>query len=243
MTYGHRRGRPGPYDRGTYPLAVSKAQAAAGTVLHAGRMRLMGWSLVSAAVDTLQNQGAVVAPAAGATIVTIINPSANDLLVTWTVGLIGPAAAADEDNFQLVNGVTAILTSDNLPAAGEYSQPGVVITVPAGGAVSVKAIGAGTAGVTYTAQLTLGVLAGGAIGQLLDAAQVVGVTSTGEDQLDTQWFGDEGVYVGTSIAVLATTGALSGVVYVCDEPAGLEEDEPSQPSSSPSQRSSQPARP
>lgn len=231
MTYGHRRRRPGPYDRGTYPITVSQAQAAAGTVLHSARMRLMGWSLASTGSDSLSNYNTAVAPAAGAHIAQLLAVPPGDYIAAWSCELTGPAAAADEDNFSLTGGSLAGLHSLNQPAAGIYEQLPVVITLAAAGTVKVIAVGAGTVGVTYAAQLTLTPLAAGAIGQLLDAGQLLGITSTGADQLDTEWFGDEGVYVGTSIAVLATSGNLSGVVYVCDEPADHEEDEPSQRSS------------
>ena len=232
MTYMHHRRPPGPDDRGTFPITVTKAQAAAGTILDRGRMRLMGWSFTSVGVDTIENEGSVASPGAGATIVSITNPTAADLQVTWLVSLAGTPSVTDLNNFRLMNGATPVLTSDNRGNSGDYPQPGVVITVPAGGTVSVIAIVAGTAGSTYTAVISAAVLAGGAIGQVLDAAQVIGATSTGADQLDTQWLGDEGVYVGTSVAVLVTTGALTGCIYVRKEPPEHEEDEPSPASSS-----------
>lgn len=230
MTSYRRHRRPGPYDRGTYAITITQAQAAAGSVLHVGRQRLMGWSIASVASDSSENQGAVVAPGVGALIVNIAGLPAGDYSVQWTVGLAGAAAAADQDNFNLRNGPTNILASNNPGAAGDYPQPTVVLTLAAGNSISIHAIGAGTAGVTYTGQLIVTPLAGGAIGNFLDGAQVVGVTSTGADQLDTEWFGDDGVYVGTSIALQVTVGAASGCIYVCDDPAEPQEDEPSQPS-------------
>lgn len=231
MTHGHHWRRSGPYDRGTYPVTVSQAQAAAGTVLHTGKMRLKGWSLVSSGIGTLRHEGEVTSPAAGATITQITGVPPGDYLASWVVELAGTLAAADQDNFNLVNGGSTVLQSVNEPVAGDYEQLQVVITVPGTGTIKVTANNLATVGAEYSAQLTLEPLAQGAIGNVLDAAQLVGVVSTGADQLDTEWFGDEGVYVGTSIAVQVTSGNLSGVLYVRDDPVGGEEDEPSQPSS------------
>ena len=205
-----------PGSRGVYPVTVTQAQAAAGSIIVSGAKRLYGWSIISGAAATSENAGQVTAPGAGATIVQVTGLPAGDYAVTWTVELIGPAAAADQNNFQLLNGVTVILASDNQPAAGNYPQPGVVITVPASGTVSIQAIGAGTAAVIYRAQLVLSLLAGGAIGNVLDGGQVAGTISTGQDGVDVQWMGDSGIYIGTSVAVLATVGKLSGCIYVAD---------------------------
>jgi hypothetical protein len=208
-----RHRRPG---RGSYAVSVSQAQSVAGTILANGPKRLMGWSLVSGAAVTAEAQGRVVAPAAGATIASIAGLVAGDYLVTWSVELDGAAAAAELNNFQLFNGAAAVLQSDNPAAAGTYPQPGVVVTAPAAGSILVKAVGAGTAAIGYSAQITAALLAGGAIGNILDGGQVVGVASTGQDQTDVQWMGETGVYIGTSVAVQATAGKLSGCLYVRD---------------------------
>lgn len=225
MSYGHTGYGKGLGHCGAYALTVTQAQATAGTVLANGPKRLLGWSMVSGAAATAEGEGRVVAPAAGATIATIGPLVAGDYLVTWSVQLDGAAAAADENNFQLMNGAAAVLKSDNLGAAGEYPQTGVVVTVAAAGTLSVQAVGIGTAAVGYSAQLTAALLAGGAIGQVLDGGQVLGVVSTGQDQTDVQWMGDEGIEVLTSVAVQATAGKLSGCLYVRDHP---HEDKPVQ---------------
>lgn len=231
---GHHQGRRYRVgERGTYPVTVTAAEAAAGTVLLKGPLRLMGWSFTSTASVTLEASNSVVAPAANATIAQVTGLVAGDYQVSWTVALEGPAAAGDADNFKLVAGGSTVLTSDNLPVAGEYPQETVVVNVGAGGTIRVAAVAIGTAGVTYRAQLVVQQLSGGALGQVLDAAQLAGNTATGADQIDTQLMADDGVYIGTSIAVLTTFGSLSGVVYVRDVIWVDEEEEPSQPSSSP----------
>lgn len=73
----------------------------------------------------------------------------------WQVQLVGAAAAADANNFQVTVGATQVAVSQNSGAAGTYPQPSLTIVIPAGGAtVAIKSIGAGTVGVTYGAQLT-----------------------------------------------------------------------------------------
>lgn len=202
--------------RGVYAITVGQAQAAAGTVLGSGPKRLLGWSILSGAASSTDGAGQVTSPAAGATIVQLAGLPAGDYAVTWNVELSGTLAVADTNNFQLLNGVTAVLASDNLAVAGVYPQPGVVITVPANGTVSIQAIALATVGAVYRAQLVVSLLAGGAIGNVLDGGQVVGVISTGQDGVDVQWMGDDGIYIGTSVAVAATIGKLSGCIYVRD---------------------------
>ena len=205
-----------PGSRGVYPVTVSQAQAAAGSIIVSGAKRLYGWSIVSGAAQTQEAANQVTSPAAGATVVQVTGLPAGDYQVTWTVELSGTLAAADTNNFQLLNGVTVVLASDNQPVAGNYPQPGVVVTVPASGTVSIQAIALGTVGAVYRAQLVLALLAGGAIGNVLDGGQVAGTISTGQDGVDVQWMGDSGIYIGTSVAVLASVGKLSGCIYVAD---------------------------
>lgn len=216
MTVDLDNGLPAPGSRGVYPLTVTQAQASAGSELASGPKRLLGWSILSGAFSTQENAGQVTSPAAGATIVSVTGLPAGDYSVSWTVELAGTLGAADANNFQLLNGASVIFASDNQAVAGIYSQPGVVITAPANGTVSIQAIALATVGAVYRAQLVLSLLAGGAIGNVLDGAQVVGVISTGQDGVDVQWMGDDGIYIGTQVAIQATIGKLSGCVYVRD---------------------------
>lgn len=216
MTEQQPERRPRPRHRGPYALSVGQAQAAAGTILANGPKRLMGWSIVSGAASTSEATAQVTSPAAGATVVTLAGLPAGDYSVSWTVELSGTLAAADTNNFQLLNGASVVLTSENLAVAGVYPQQGIVVTVPAAGSVTIQAIALGTVGAVYRGTLVLGLLAGGGIGNVLDGGQVVGVISTGQDQIDVQWMGDRGVELATSVAVLATAGKLSGCLYVED---------------------------
>lgn len=218
-------------ERGSYPVTVTAAQSAAGTVLLKGPLRLMGWSLFSTAADTQENSASVTSPAALATIVQITGLPAGDYQVNWTVGLEGTVSATDADNFELRAAGSHVVTSDNEGAVNEYPQLPVVVTVTASSAILIRAAAAGTVGAVYRAMLVIEQLSGGAFGQILDGAQVVGMTSTGEDQIDTEVLPDDGLYCGTSIAVQATFGTLTGAVWVRDVIFHSEGGEPSQPKS------------
>lgn len=202
--------------RGVYAVTLSQAQASAGSQLVSGPKRLLGWSVVSGAASTTEAAAQVTSPGATTTIVQLTGLPAGDYSVSWNVELGGTLAAADANNIQLLNGVTVVLQGEALAVAGLYPQPGVVITVPAAGSITVQTIGAATVGAVYRSQLVVSLLAGGAIGSVLDGAQTVGVISTGQDQVDVQWMGDDGIYIGTAVAVLATVGKLSGCIYVRD---------------------------
>lgn len=132
------------------------------------------WDVTRLTVDGLTGSGGIpqskagsaVAPASNALIASITGPLVpGTYIVSWNVGLsAGAPAAADVDNFGLqMTGVLARLASDNPAALGEFPQANVQITIPAGNAnnLSIVAIGAATAGVTYSAQLTLTPVAGG----------------------------------------------------------------------------------
>lgn len=105
--------------------------------------------------DALETEGRVVAPAAGAAIATVAL-TGGDWQVWWEVQLDGAAAAADENNFGLYSGANLIATSVNPPAAGgPYLQNPQTAQIAFSGAnLAVKAIGAGTAGIGYTASLS-----------------------------------------------------------------------------------------
>lgn len=105
--------------------------------------------------DALEAEGRVVAPAAGAAIATVAL-TGGDWQVWWEVQLDGAAAAADENNFGLYSGANLIATSVNPGAAGgPYLQNPQTAQIAFNGAnLAVKAIGAGTAGIGYTASLS-----------------------------------------------------------------------------------------
>lgn len=196
------------------PLTVSPT--AVDVQLYSGEGYLSGWSLRDAQADTdLANTGIVVAPGAGVTIATVTGVAAGTYAVNWTVGLQGAAAAGDANNFTLVDTAGTVLGSINPGAAGEYPQPTVDVTLAAGNSVSIKAIGAGTAGVTYSASLTLvpnGVIE--MVVELQDGARILGEASASDLSTDTVTLGDPGVSLRNGVLLHVVSGKVTGTVYV-----------------------------
>lgn len=187
--------------------------------------RLCGWSLFGGNTNSLEIQGTIVAPAAGNNVCQITGVPAGEYHMIWNVGLSGPAAAAEQDNFRVTVAGTVVANSQNLPAAGEYPQADLTIVVPAGGGtVKITAVAAGTAGVTYLASFSLST---GPIvqGQIFDSGQLLGVTAMDTGKIDTQWLTDGGIYVSSQLAVTVLAGTISGVLYIrdyLDSPPGHE---------------------
>lgn len=159
--------------------------------------------------------GSVVAPAAGATIATTAALPAGAYTVTWTVGLLGAAAAADANNFQLLVGATVIEPSLNPGAAGDYPQLAVEVNVPQGTAILVKAIGAGTAAVTYSADLEAtptGEVE--TIAELLDGSRPVSEISFRNERTKDADYGRPGVCIETQLNLHVISGSITGSVHV-----------------------------
>ena len=163
----------------------------------------------------VQANGSTVAPAAGATIATTAALPGGTYAVSWTVGLLGAAAAADANNFQLLVGATVIEPSLNPGAAGDYPQLAVEVTVPAGTAVLVKAIGAGTAGVTYLAELEVspsGEIE--TIAELLDGSRPVAEISFRNEYTASADYGKPGICIETQLNIHMIQGTITGSVHV-----------------------------
>jgi hypothetical protein len=175
----------------------------------------MGWSFRDATGDVSQeSENSVVAPAAGTVITTVTITNTGSYTVSWPVELVGPAAAGDTNNFGLYNGAVLLETSLNLPVAGVYPQPPVTLTFPAGTVLSVKAIGAGTAGVTYGAQLeAVPAVGGNGVVEIRDGNMPIGESSVQQDGVDSQWFGPQGIHCMGQIQVHVVQGLVTGVVY------------------------------
>jgi hypothetical protein len=199
---------------GTLPIAVVPTSTDA-TILQ-GAGRLAGWSLRDLSSSApVAAHGRVVAPAALASIATTPALAAGTYSVAWTVGLDGAAAAADLNNFQILNGAAVVETSVNPGAAGEYPQPAIQMTVTAGSTVSVQAIGAGTAGVGYTADITLTPVAvDDAVVELQDGGNILGELSLGMIRTSTQWFGGGGPKIMGKCVLHVVSGTVTGVVYI-----------------------------
>lgn len=104
---------------------------------------------------SVNGSGNATAPGADGTIAStpVLNPGT--YIISWSVGLAGAAAAADANNFVLEQdtGPVTIVGSVNPGTAGQWQQLPVTVTLTAASTISVEAIGAGTAGVVYSAQI------------------------------------------------------------------------------------------
>ena len=183
--------------------------------LLSGSGKLFGWSLADVSGDTpFDVAGNVVAPAANAVIVSQANIPTGVYTVRWNVGLQGAAAAADADNFALqLNGVTQMI-SDNPGVAGEWQQQEADLNISGAATVRVIAIGAGTAGVTYTAQIEIVPPARPVTSsQLLDAGNTLGAVTILEGGSSTAWFGPQGIRIYNQIKFHPLAGIMAGAVY------------------------------
>lgn len=199
---------------GCLPVTVALMSATADVFQGSGI--LAGWSLRDGTTAIpLIAEGNVVAPGAGATIIQLTGLAAGTYQATWTVGLQGPAAAADANNFQLKNAVAVVSGSINPGVAGEYPQAVTEVTVLAGGTVSIIAIGAGTAGVTYSAQLALTPTTEvETVVEMTSGQDVVGEASFLGERTTTQWFGNGGPIIQNKVTMNIVQGAVRGTIYV-----------------------------
>jgi hypothetical protein len=185
------------------------------TVLQGGGS-ICGWSLRDvAATQANQTSGNVVAPGAGTTIASLTGLAAGTYKVSWTVGLQGAAAAADANNFELFDTAGNVIASVNPGAAGEYAQLQVELTVAAGATIGVKAIGAGTAGITYSADIVLAVVGETeTVIEFQDAGNPVAEVSFATFKSSTEWFGYPGVRMNANLVLHIISGTVTGAVYI-----------------------------
>lgn len=199
---------------GVLPITVLPTSATV-TVLQ-GAGRLAGWSLrdLSTAVP-IAKRGNVTAPGAGATIATTGVLAAGTYTIQWTVELDGAPAAADENNFQLFNAAVPVIVSINPAVAGAYPQPAAQLVVAAGATVSIKAVGAGTAAVGYTADFTLTpVLVADVVAEITSGGDVLGEVSIEPGEVVTQWFGSPGLRAQGAVILNMIQGSVTGTFYV-----------------------------
>lgn len=199
--------------------AIPVVASTDGMLLLSGPARVTGWSFREAGDPTGQEvEGQVVSPGAGATIAQIVPASGAVYSITWSVQLIGAAAAADQDNFGLFRGGTQLDTSLNPGAAGVYAQSQVTDNDLFGLTYAVKAIGAGTAGVTYAAQMSIAPISGAvAIAELQDGNQPLAEISLGPGGVDTRHFGPHGIVIMNQVKLHLITGNLTGALYAVYE--------------------------
>lgn len=202
-------------------FAVPLVQSLSDTVLINGPCRLIGWSIRAEGISSPQDfEGQAVAPGAGGNVLApqVVPDGVYD--VNWQVQLIGAAAAADQDNFKLTLPDGKTLISANAGAAGLYPQEPVQASAFIGGQVSVVAVGAGTAAVTYLVQVTLVPSKGISTRvEIQDGNSPLGEVAVTEDSASTQWFGLPGVRVRQQVKAHIIAGFPSGCVYVAYEQA------------------------
>lgn len=176
---------------------------------------LYGWSIREASGDTAQTvENSAVAPVAGATIASISGILAGTYNVTWTVELLGAAAAGDQNNFQLTVSGNPNVVSLNNGAAGQYAQINEQVVLAAGSVVSVKAVGAGTAGVTYAVQLSVTpVVQYEAVVEIQDGGQPLAELSMQVNSTNSEAIGAPGLTISNQIKIHVVAGIVTGVVY------------------------------
>lgn len=199
---------------GSIPMPVNGATT--DQVIITGPAYLRSYSLrdTSTAVPA-QASGSTVAPAAGATVTTTAALPVGTYSVSWAVGLQGPAAAADANNFVLVDSAGNVMVSVNPGAAGEYQQVAVEVTIPQGTTIAVKAVGAGTAGVTYSADIECtptGEVE--TLAQLLDGSRPVAELSFRSERVRDRDYGKPGVCIETQLNLHVIQGSITGSVHV-----------------------------
>lgn len=199
---------------GSMPLLV--AATSVDLPLFTGGGVLRGWSLRDvAASQANETSGNVTAPGAGATIASLTGLAAGTYQVTWTVGLNGAAAAGDANNFELFDTAGNVIASVNPGAAGEYPQLGVTLTVAAGATIGVKAIGAGTAGVVYSADIAIAASdPSHAVVEILDTQNILGEIDFTTFRSHTEWFDADGPQIQTQLTLHVVSGTVVGTVYV-----------------------------
>jgi len=196
--------------------AIQIPNAFLGGVVVNGPCRLCGFSVRDVTSESTVNvEGAVVAPAGLATIATTGALAGGTYDVNWLVGLAGAAAAADVNNFRLVAGGVNVEASVNPAVAGDYQQISARVTVTAGQVILVQAVGAGTAGVTYSAELEiLPVTIALSTATLQDGGNDLAHMATVNGGVDRAWFGTEGIEVYNRINFSPVAGLLSGSIFV-----------------------------
>ena len=178
--------------------------------------RLCGWSLGDAGFPPVaQESSAAVAAAAAGTLTLAGALSVSGFSVT-------PAAAWPAGNNVVT--ITNVQGGTQTFEIEGGTENAVVVTfspplpTSANPVISVPAIVGGPA-YEINAEFTVSggsPVSGNGNANLLDAGQLVGVSSPLAGTSDTQWLSDDGIYIGTAITVSVISGVMSGCIYVRD---------------------------
>lgn len=176
---------------------------------------LCGWSLREASGDiSAYNEGSVVAPAAGATIVTLTGIPAGTYTVEIVTSLQGAAAAGDANNFKLTPSTGNAVVLPNPGAAGNFPQEEIQVTLGAAGTLTITAVAIGTAGVTYSATISITPInVPTAVIEFQDGNNPIGESEMTVAGVDTQWFGNYGMLIYNQIKLHVVSGTVTGAVY------------------------------
>lgn len=195
--------------------AIPVLQSVDGTLLIAGPARLHGWSFRETGNEVPQEvEGQQAAPAAGTTIAQIVPVGGATYAISWTVELAGAVAAADANNFALFRGATQLDVSVNPAVVGQYQQLTVVDNNPFGLAYAVKAVGAATAGTTYTVQMSI-VPTGNAacVLELQDGNQPLAEISIAAGSVSNLHIGKPGLAFLNQLKLHVVTGFATGAIW------------------------------
>lgn len=196
--------------------AITVLDTSVSRQLISGPVALAGWSLRATSVTaSSETEGTQAAPGAGTTIATLALPQ-GQFTISWTVEVSGTVAAAELNNFQLFNGATPVLISNNGNAVGQpYQQLSVTVDVPQGGGnVLIKNTNAATAASVYTASIVASAVGLPAIAELTSNGNPVAEISLPVGVTDTQTLGRDGVKVEGDITLTVIAGTFRGAIYV-----------------------------
>jgi hypothetical protein len=177
----------------------------------------MGWSLQAITGSNTGVQAAVdIAAAAAGTLNFFGAATVSQVTVSptaaWPAGVnqvtIGNIAGGTV-NVDIPGGTENAVSITFNPPTGASGTPFISVPAMVGGpAYSIAAQGAalGPYGINSIAAA-----------QIMDGGQILGIASALEGLADTKHAFDDGIYVGTSIALNVLSGSLSGVIYVSDD--------------------------
>lgn len=180
-----------------------------------GVVCLAGWSLRTTSTQvTVENEGQANAPLAGTSLLGLVLTQ-GEWVITWTVEVDGTTAAAEDNNFELVQDANVLLTSLNGHVAGQpYQQVSVTVSVGAGGSVMhVKNINAGTAASVYLADIAASPVGTVAVAEITSGGNPVAEISIPVGATDTQWMSDGGIRLPSDLTLSVLSGSFRGAVY------------------------------
>lgn len=199
----------------TDQAAITVLDTTVSETIAAGLISLSGWSLRTTSLQSGQSsEGAVNAPAAGATVLTLAMPQGQWTL-SWEVEVSGTVGAPEVNNFQLLAGAIVLLNSLNGNTAGTpYPQSPITVSIPAGGAnLTIKTINASTVGSVYSASISATPVGAVAVAEITSGGNPVAEISLPVGGVDTQYFGGGGIVLRSDLTLSVLSGSFRGAIY------------------------------